>query len=309
LKYRDYYEILGVNKSVSQDEIKKAFRKLAKKHHPDVNPNNKTSEEKFKEINEAYEVLGDSEKRKKYDDLANDVKFQNGYDFDPAQAGYDNVRYEHKSTSENDFSDFFNAFFGGSTSNMDDILRRGTSGGRSVRSFAQDGGDIEADINITIIEAFHGYEKKVSIKSNASEKTVLFKIPAGIKVGEKIKLSGLGEAGINGGRNGDLFMKINFIEDGKFRVNGLDLETTLDILPWDAGLGSEITVKTIDGKILVKTPVGIQTDGKIRIVGKGYRDTHGRRGDLYIRVRIVNPRVLSGELKDEYLKIKSSGKM
>lgn len=309
LKYRDYYEILGVNKSASQDEIKKNFRKLAKKHHPDANPNNKTSEEKFKEISEAYEVLGDAEKRKKYDDLASDVKFQNGHDFDPAQAGYGNVKYERSSTSENDFSDFFNAFFGGSTTNMDDIFGKGTSGGRRVRSFAQDGGDHEAEISITLKEAFHGEEKKISIRNGATDKTISFKIPAGIKAGEKIKLSRQGETGINGGKNGDLFMKVSFIEDGKFRVKGLDLETTLDLLPWDAGLGSEVTVDTIDGKILVKTPVGIQTDGKIRVAGKGYRDMHGRRGDFYIRVRIVNPRVLSEKLKEEYLKIKNRGKI
>ncbi len=308
MKYKDYYEILGVKKDATQDDIKKAFRKLAKKHHPDANPNNKAAEEKFKEINEANEVLGDASKRKKYDDLANDVKFQNGYDFDPAQAGYGNVKTEYRSTSQNDFSDFFNAFFGGGHTNMDDIFGGGASGGRHTRSFAQDGGDVEAEISITLKEAFNGIEKKVNLKSNTTEKTISFKIPAGIKEGGKIKLSGQGEKGVNGGSNGDLLIKINFIVDAKFAIKELDLETTLELMPWDAALGSDATVETIDGKIMVKTPAGIQTDKKIRVVGKGYKDTHGRRGDLYIRVKIVNPRILSDELKAEYLKIKNGEK-
>lgn len=312
MKYRDYYEVLGVNKGATQDEIKKNYRKLAKKHHPDANPNYKISEDKFKEISEAYEVLGDVEKRKKYDDLANETKFQNGHDFDPAQAGRGNVRYEQRATSDNDFSDFFNAFFGGSSANIEDLFGRSTgardvSGSRRVRSFAQNGGDHEAEINITIKEAFHGEEKKISIRSGTVDKTISFKIPAGIKVGEKIKLSGQGESGINGGKNGDLFMKVDFIEDSKFSVNGLDLETTLDIMPWDAALGSEANVDTIDGKILVKTPPGIQTDSKIRVAGKGYRDRRGKKGDFFIKFRIVNPKILSKELKEEYLKMKDSG--
>jgi curved DNA-binding protein len=309
LKYKNYYEILGVNKSASHDEIKKAFRTLAKKHHPDVNPNNKSSEEKFKEFSEAYEVLGDVERKKKYDDLANDENFQNGHDFYPAQASYENVRHEDNSTSENDFSDFFNAFFGGRPTNMDDIFGRGTSRSGRVRSFAQDGEDIEAEINITLKEAFDGNKKKVSIRSKKSEKIIEFNIPAGIKSGEKIKLSGLGEKGLNGGKNGDLIIQANLIKDLRFKVNGLDLETTLDLFPWDAGLGSDATVETIDGKIVVKTPMGIQTGGKIRVAGKGYKDMHGRRGYLYIKVRIVNPKVLSEELKKEYLKIISSVKL
>jgi curved DNA-binding protein len=310
LKFKDYYEILGVNKTASQNEIKKAFRTLAKKYHPDVNPNNKAAEEKFKLSNEAYEVLGDVEKRKKYDDLANAEKFQNDQDFDPAQAGYDNVRYENTETQGNDFSDFFNAFFGGRpanggrSANMDDIFGRSEHG----RSFAQNGGDIEAEISITLKEAFFGLSKKVSIRNGKAEKTISFEIPAGIKPKEKVRLSGLGEQGIRGGKNGNLIIKVNFVKDEKFKINDLDLETVLDLFPWDAGLGSEVTVDTIDGKIMIKTPAGIQTGAKIRIAGKGYKDTHGRRGYLFIKVRIVNPKVLSEEVKEEYLKIKNSAK-
>ena len=306
LKYKDYYEILGVSKTASQDEIKKSFRKLAKKYHPDANPNNKPAEEKFKEVSEAYEVLGTEEKRKKYDDLANEVKYKNGTDFDPAQTGYGGyTRYAQQSSSDNDFSDFFNAFFGGNASNIDELFKRSSSGGRRTRSYSQDGADSEAEIEITVKEAFSGEEKKVTISNGTSNRTISFKIPAGIKEGEKIKLSGQGEPGINGGRNGNILMKVRFIEDEKFRINGLDLETTMDIMPWDAGLGSEKTVDTIDGRILVKIPAGVQTDSKIRVAGKGYKDTRGRRGDFYIKVRIVNPKPLSEELKADYQRIKN----
>lgn len=310
MKYKDYYEILGVSKSASQDEIKKAFRKLAKRYHPDTNPNNKAAEEKFKELSEAYEVLGTEEKRKKYDDMGNEVKYKNGADFDPSQAGYRNYQYQQRTqaqASENDFSDFFNAFFGGNTTNMDDLFRRSSSGSgrRSPRSYAQDGADSEAEIVITPREAFHGEEKKVTISNGNSSRTISFKIPTGIKAGEKIKLSGQGEPGINGGKNGNILMIVRFAEDDKFRINGLDLETTMDLFPWDAGLGSELPVDTIDGRILVKIPAGIQTDSKIRVAGKGYKDTHGRRGDFFIKVRIVNPRILSEELKADYSRIRN----
>ena len=305
MKYRDYYEILGVKKDATQDEIKKAFRKLAKKHHPDANPNNKKSEEMFKEFSEAYEVLSDADKRKKYDDLASDTRFQNGYDFDPAQTRYGKARNSQRTATENDFSDFFNAFFGGNSAGMGDVFGRGASGGRQARSFAQDGADSDAEIDIALQDAFHGHEKKVVLRSGSSEKTISFKIPAGIRAGEKIRLAGQGEAGIGGGRNGDLIIKINLLEDRKFKMDGLDLESTLELLPWDAGLGSEATVETLDGKIMITTPAGIQTDGRIRVAGKGYRDMHGKRGDFYLRVKIVNPKALSKEIKEEYAKLKT----
>jgi curved DNA-binding protein len=308
LKYRDYYEILGVKKDATQDEIKKIYRKLAKKHHPDANPGNKASEEKFKEISEAYEVLGDAKKRKKYDDMASSSRYSNGADFDPAQAGYGNYTYQQRSaSSDNDFSDFFNAFFGGTGASMNDLFRGTSSGGRrQTRSFAQNGSDIEAEISITIKEAFHGEEKKVTLTGGSKDRTISFKIPAGIKAGEKIRLSGQGDPGINGGRNGDILMRVVLIEDDRFRINGLDLETTIDLFPWDAALGVEKQIDTIDGKIMVKIPACIQTDNRVRVAGKGYRDTQGKRGDFYIIIKIVNPKVLNEEMKEQYAKLKKT---
>ncbi len=305
MKYKDYYEILGLKKSATQDEIKKAFRKLAKKYHPDANPKNVVAEEKFKEVNEANEVLGDPEKRKKYDDLSREVKFSNNYDFDPRQAGYSNVKYERTSSDINDFSDFFNAFFGGFQNSGEDIFGRNRTVKRQTRTYAANGRDSEAEIGITLREAFFGHQKSVTVRSNAGEKNINFKIPAGIRTGEKIKLSGQGEPGLNGGKNGNLYMKVKILNDSRFKQYGLNLETTLDIYPWDAALGSEATIETLDGKISIKTPVGIQTDGKIRVAGKGYRDTKGKRGDLFIRVRIINPKVINSEIKEEYIRIKN----
>ncbi len=308
MQYRDYYEILGVKKDASHDEIKKTFRKLAKKHHPDANPGNKASEEKFKSFSEAYEVLGDESKRKKYDDLAKQTNYHNGSDFDPANTGSYNSGFNRRTTttsSQNDFSDFFNAFFGGNSSSSNDDLFGYTSRGKTrQRSYAQDGENLDVEIHITVKEAFNGDEKKVTITGGTKDKTISFVIPAGIKSGEKIRLQGQGEAGINGGKNGDILMRVAFVENDFYKVNGIDLESALDILPWDAALGSEVPVHTIDGKIIVKIPQGIQTDSKIRVAGKGYKDTHGNRGDYFLKIRIVNPRNLSDDVKEEYQKLK-----
>jgi len=305
MKYRDYYEILGVGKTATQAEIKKAFRNLAKKHHPDANPNNKKSEEMFKEISEAYEVLGDTDKRKKYDTLAEEAKFQNGRDFDPSQTRRGKSGFTQRTAPDNDFSDFFNMFFGGDTNNLSEMFGNNSNNKtRRTRNISQDGEDIEAEIAVPMKEAYHGIEKKVDLKGGISEKTISFKIPAGIISGGRIKLTGLGNPGMNGGRAGDLFIKIILLDDTLFRMNGLDLESPLDLMPWEAGLGGELKVETLDGKILVQTPAGIQTDGKIRIAGKGYRDSQGRRGDLFLRVRIVNPKSMDGELKEFYKKRK-----
>jgi curved DNA-binding protein len=304
LEFRDYYKILGVDKTSSQDDIKKAYRILAKRYHPDANPNSKISEDKFKQINEAYEVLGDVEKRIKYNDLTDQANCRDGSDFDPSQAGFRKYRYNQREGTSEDFSDFFNAFFGGSSNGINDLFGERTTGNTRNRAYAQDGGDIEARITITPEEGFHGHKKRVILGDGISERTITFKIPAGIKQGEKIKLSGQGEPGSNGGKSGDLYIEVGFSEGGKVKISGLDLEMTLDLLPWDAALGSETTVNIIDDRILLKTPPGIQTGGKIRLAGKGYKDRNGNRGDLYIRVRIVNPRTLTKGMKDLFTEMK-----
>lgn len=299
MKVMDYYKVLGVDKNATQDTIKKSYRKLAKKYHPDANPGSKSAEEKFKEINEAYEVLGDPEKRKKYDQFGT-MDFQNGMDFDPSQFGH----YEFRG-SQNGFSDFFNMFFGDGGINLDDLLRGG-SGARSFRSSYSTGRslrgeDMEAEIEITPEEGLEGSEKTFSIRSASGTKTLKVRIPKGIPEGGKIKLAGQGHPGPGG--NGDLYIVVRFRE-GKYRLEGNHLIQKLDVYPWIAALGGEIKVHSPDGTIAVKIPAGIQTDQKIRIPGRGYGRAHEGRGDLFIQVRIINPHPLTEEQKKLYEKLK-----
>ncbi len=309
MQFKDYYEILGVDKKAGQDEIKKAYRKLAKKYHPDAHPGDKKAEDKFKEANEAYEVLGDAEKRKKYDQFGMDQQFSNGYNFDPSQYGFgNNVRYEYRSGGNNGFSDFFNMFFGGGGFAAEDLFggagrAAGRSGGFS-RNYAVNGEDSEAGIEITPEEGFSGIEKKISLRTQTGERTITFKIPPGIKQGERIKLAGQGSPGINGGKSGDLYLKVSFKAGTGFEVDGMNLLATLELNPWEAALGAEVQFTTIDGKIAVKVPEGIQTDHRIRVAGRGYKDRHGARGDLYVRIKIVNPPVLTKEQKELYEKLR-----
>lgn len=308
MQYRDYYSVLGIDKNASQDDVKKAYRKLAKKYHPDANPNNKKAEEKFKEVNEAYEVLGDAEKRKKYDNFGSKVNFQNGYDFDPSRYGFgDNVRYEYRTSSGGDYSDFFNMFFGDDGFDLGSIFGGGGSR-RRRQSYSVRGEDIEAVIEISPEEGFKGVEKSVSIRGLKGDKNLSFKVPKGVKDGEKIRLKGQGEQGRNGGENGDLYLTVRFKKGGRFELEGKDLHMTLDVMPWDAALGDEKAVDTLDGRILIKVPPGIQTDSKIRVGGKGYIDRNGTRGDLYIKIRIVNPKVITPEIREIYSKLRQVSK-
>lgn len=307
MKYRDYYEILGVDKKSGQDEIKKAYRRLAKKYHPDAHPGDKGSEEKFKEANEAYEVLGDPEKRKKYDRFGQGAQFSNGHDFDPSQYGFgNNGRYQY-SAAGSDFSDFFNMFFGGSPFDTADIFGQSRAGtGRSVRNRPAKGEDSEASIGITLQEGFKGVEKRISFRIAGRDRTISFQVPPGIRNGEKIKLAGQGEPGYSGGPNGDLYLTVEILPGGGFEPDGANLQAAVELMPWEAALGAEVPVNTLDGRILVSIPPGIRTDSRIRVAGKGYVDRNGTRGDFYIKVRIDNPRVLTGKQRELYEKLKQT---
>ncbi|WZL73968.1 J domain-containing protein [Clostridiaceae bacterium 35-E11] len=307
MKYQDYYKILGVDKNVSQEEIKKAYRKLAKKYHPDANPNNKGAEEKFKQANEAYEVLGDVEKRKKYDQFGSNVHFENGADFDPSQFGFGTNGGFHYYTSGNNegFSDFFNMVFGNSDFDIGDLFGHGgqRQGGFGGFTSTQKGKDVASEISITLQEAYQGTEKRVALQVGGQEKNITIKIPAGILPGKKIKLSGQGLAGRNGGKKGDLYLKVRILPEKNFELRGNDLDTTVDLTPWEAALGSQVIVETLTGKIKVKIPSGIQTGGKMKIAQKGYKDMKGKQGDLYLNIRIVNPPTLTQEEKALYEKL------
>ena len=326
MEFKDYYKVLGVEKSATDEEIKKIYRKLAKKHHPDANAGSKQSEEKFKELGEAYEVLGDKEKRAKYDELYEDMKsgrFRESYGgFDPSgfrgRAGQ-NGGYTYTWSSADgdgnaaygngsDFSDFFNMFFGGRAGRgggaYDDIFT-GFGGGRGAgaggfENYSEGGQDIDARVELGIREAYKGGEKMISLQTESGTKTVKFKIPAGIQPGEKIKLAGLGGPGIGKGKAGDLYLEIDLKPEGGFTLEDSDLVKTIDVYPWQAALGDELQVQTLDEKLKVKLPAGIQCGGKLRVAARGYPMKNGKRGALSLVVRIVNPAHLTTDMKALY---------
>jgi curved DNA-binding protein len=308
MQYQDYYKILGVGENATEEEIKSAFRKLAKKYHPDVCPNDKSAEAKFKQINEAYEVLGNKQRRQEYDDLRKHVGSADRMNFDPAKYGYaprgaqDFGGFEGFNgatvftSGDSGFSDFFEMLFGrGRGMGTNDIF--GNAAHRQPRDMR--GQDIEAAIELTVEEAFHGMKKRVSLDTGERRKTIDFTVPAGTAEGERIRLSGQGQSGMGKGGSGDLLMQVH-IQPGKYELNGLDLNADMRLAPWDAALGAKVPYSTIDGNIEVKVPVGVQTGSRIRIAGKGYKNRQGRRGDLYLNVKIVNPPSLSSEEKKLY---------
>lgn len=308
MKYRDYYEILGVSKGASSDEIKKAYKKLAKKYHPDLNPGDKSAEEKFKEINEAYEVLGDEKKRKKYDTFGKNYNFQNGADFDPSQFGFGNGGYQYYSTGNaSDFSDFFNMFFGGSRNNKGfgfDIGNMFTG----KRNKGVKGQDIETEIEIDLLEAYQGVNKTVKINISGEVKTISVKIPSGILPGKKIKIKGQGGKGSKNGRNGDLLLKVKIREEKDLKLDGINLIKDLYLSPWEAALGCDVVVKGLKDKVKIKIPEGIQTDEKIKLKGLGYKDMEGNKGDMFVQIKIMNPPSLNDEERRLYEQLKNISK-
>lgn len=315
MDFKDYYKVLGVEKSATAEEIKKSYRKLAKQYHPDANAGK--GEEKFKELSEAYEVLGDKEKKAKYDELYDDIKngrysAGQGNGFDPSmyRTGNNGGGYTYTSSSfdgeSSDFSDFFNMFFGGGRGG-DDIF--GSRGGRAYESYGMDGQDITAKVAIGLKQAAKGGEQAITLQTESGEKTVKFKIPAGIASGAKIKLSGLGGAPYGKGKAGDLYLEIELKPESGFTLSGRDLEKTVDIYPWQAALGDEITVNTLSEKINVKIPLGIQTGGKLRVAERGYPLKNGKRGSLSLVIRLVNPSNITGEMKNLYKQLSELSKL
>lgn len=301
MEYKDYYKILGVSKSASGDEIKKAFRKAAKKYHPDLHPDDKDAQEKFKEVNEAYEVLGDEKKRKQYDTFGSTGGFQGGQNFDPSQYGYGGGSYTYTSSDEG-FSDFFNTIFGGggasSGFNINDLFGGARKSSRRAKPQRQ---SYDLELDITIEEGYKGLEKDISLSFNGEVKTIKVKVPSGILPGKKLKVKGE-----KWGIDGDILFKINFVEEEDLKLDGLDLISKVDVLPWDAALGTKQVVDTLDGKIKVNIPEGIESGKKIKIPKKGYKDMKGNRGNLYLKINIVNPKTLSKVQRKLYEKLKNS---
>src|ERR1041385_1364797 len=327
VKFRDYYEVLGVARSASDEEIKKAFRKLARQYHPDVAKDKKSAEEKFKEVNEAYEVLSDPAKRKKYDELGANWKQGAGFRPPPGWQGRTGgpfaggggpaggAEFEFGGTG---FSDFFEQLFGS--------MGRGGGGFRTRGGFAEAdeglserGQDIEGDIMVTLEEALRGSVRPISLRRAVScascggtgvkgrracpdcggtgqrseTETYQVKIPAGVREGQRLRLAGRGEAGTGRGAAGDLFLRVRFARHPDFHVEEGDLFYDLELAPWEAVLGANVFVPTLEGRVNIKIPPGTQNGQKLRVRGRGLPQGQGARGDLFVVTSIQVPSSVS----------------
>ena len=302
-EFKDYYKILGVPRTATEDEIKKAFRKLARQYHPDVAKDKKTAEEKFKEINEAYEVIGSAENRRKYDELGANWNQQApppGYGAGAggrsrsgrASRGGEDFEYRVDGTG---FSDFFEQFFSGRG-------RSGNGGMGGDGSVPRRGADVEGDVQVSLEEVFTGSVRSISLKHYNSETgeedthTFKFRIPAGVQEGQRIRVAGKGEEGM-GGVAGDLYLNVRVAPHPDFQVRGADLTAQLDISPWEAVLGTKLPVKTLDGNVTVRVPEGTVSGQQLRVRGKGLPKTGGERGDLYVTLEVQVPKTVSPEEK------------
>ena len=299
MKYKNYYEILEVNRKSSVQDIKLNFRRLAKEYHPDKNKSAE-AEDKFKDINEAYAVLMDPEKRRKYDRQV--AKY--GYGFANLESGLQDVKYEFKSGA-NVFNDLLNQILGlrkdSSAQNNNDI----DSVERKQKPIK--GTDIVTHLDVTLEEGFFGAEKKIAIKAyRTGMKTFSVKVPVGIKSGDKIRLAALGNPGKNGGKNGDLIIHVNLLENDEFKLAGSDLIKEIDITPAVAALGGKYKLQVMDEKLFVSLPKHLRDGEIVTVPNKGYIKEDGQRGDLNLKVHIDLPDDISEreeKLYEQLLKI------
>ncbi len=286
VKFRDYYEVLGVPRTATADDIKRAYRQLARKHHPDLQPaaERNRAAERFKEINEAYEVLSDADKRARYDALGSG--YRSGTDFTPPPGS------EWRTTtttggpgeweSVSDFSDFFASLFGRSSG-------RGTRSGRDGRDGVRvtfPGSDVEAELPITLQDVLRGGRRRITLDGGRG---LDVEIPAGVRDGTVLRLPGQGERGGGGGPPGDLFLRVRLVPDPRYRVKRDDLEMDLPLWPWQAVLGAQVKVDTPDGNVTLRVPAGTQSGRRLRLRGRGLPRPDGRRGDLHAVARIMVP--------------------
>jgi curved DNA-binding protein len=300
MEYQDYYEILGVSRDASQQEIKKAFRKLARQYHPDANPGDPNTEEKFKQINEAHEVLSDPAKRARYNQLGSSYRqwqqaggAPGGFDWSQWSSGggprvYTSGNLDEIFGNMGGFSDFFNSVFGGGMGGSGDIFS--SAGRRRAR-----GQDLTAPVKITLEEAYHGTTRRLS--KNGESVTV--KIPRGARTGTRIRLSGRGGAGY-GGEAGDLYLTVEMERHPIFERRGDDLHRDLNIDLYTVVLGGEVSLTTLSGEVVLKIPPGTRPGQTIRLSGQGMpllnkTDNHG---DLYVKVQIVLPTDLTAEERE-----------
>lgn len=315
-KYHDYYQTLGVERTASAEDIQRAYRALARKYHPDVNKE-PGAEQKFKDIGEAYEVLKDPEKRKKYDLLGHNWKA--GEEFRPppgwSGSGFGGGRSGRRTRAgqaemPTDFSDFFETLFGGGGFTVEDeegaerVYQHGP-GRTGSRPRPRQGQDIEGEITVSLADVYHAQSRHVTLETSdrsgrRSTRSFDIRLPPGIADGGTIRLSGQGEAGVAGGSAGDVLLKVRIAPDDRFRIdtsNGHDLLTTLNVSPWEAALGAKVPLRTMEGEVTLTIPAGSQSGQKLRIRGKGLAKRSGDRGDLLAELRVVVPKSLHPDEK------------
>jgi curved DNA-binding protein len=295
MAFLDYYKIIEIDKTATAKDVKDAFRKLARKYHPDLNPNNKDTKNKFQQINEANEVLNDPEKRKKYDKYGKDwehaeqfekAKQQQKRSYDTSGAGYTGGQ------SVDDFSDFFESMFGGST-----------SAGRGGRVKYR-GEDLNAELHLKLTDVYKTFKHTITV----NEKTIRVTIPAGTENGQTIKITGHGGEGVNGGPNGDLYITFSITNDTKFKRLGNDLYTTVDLDLYTAVLGGELTMDTLNKKVKLRIKPETQNGGKMKLKGMGFPvyKKEGQFGDLYITYSIKIPTNLTDKQRELFIQLSKS---
>ncbi len=299
--FQDYYETLGVDRSASSDEIKQAFRKLARRYHPDVAKDKAAGEARFKEINEAYEVLGDPEKRRRYDELGE--HWQEGIPGQPSPHRRGHHRappgasdFEFSGTG---FSDFFESFFGGGHGGFGGAPPPARPRHTGEPDFLQPERDVEADLLVSLEEALHGSHRRVTLKrpdhTGTGTRTDSYnvRIPPGVHEGQRIRLAGQGEPGERGAEAGDLYLRVRLERHPNFNVQGSDLYCDLHLAPWEAVLGTQVKLPTLDGSTTLRIPPGSTADSLLRLRGLGLPKANHQRGDLYATVRIKTPTTAS----------------
>ncbi len=286
--FRDYYETLGVARDASEDDIRRAYRKLARKHHPDVSKE-EGAEDRFKAISEAYEVLRDPEKRERYDRFG--ANWKAGQDVSGAP-GFGDAGVDFTTAFEDgSSSDFFEALFG-----------RGRAWGRDERreAFSQRGSDHITDVTLTLEEAAKGGSRRVALEDGRSYQV---SVPRGVQDGQRIRLSGEGGEGRGAGPSGDLFLRVRLRPHPRFQLKGRDLHIEVPVAPWEAALGANVEVPTLEGTAKMKVPPGSSSGRRLRLRGQGYPDARGGRGDLFATITIVVPESLDGSEQELFEKL------
>ncbi len=311
VKFQDYYQTLGVARTATADELKQAFRNLARLHHPDVAKDKIAGEAKFKEINEAYEVLGDPAKRKRYDELGADAQSEGDNVSTP---GGRRGRRSPPGTAQTEpdvefggtgFSDFFESYFAGGRDGFGSRHSADPRGFSGRGPFTQAGQDVEADLLVTLVEALRGSTRTVTLRRPGMEgeaertNTYQVKIPAGVREGKRIRLAGQGGAGYGGAGAGDLYLRVRLARHPDFNVMESDLHCDLDLTPWEAVLGVQAKIPTLDGLMSLRVPPGTEAGSQLRLRALGLLKDDGTRGDIYATVRVRTPHPVS--LKEQAL--------